>query len=136
MWWAVAQGRVGQTRGVMNSLFMVPGLKKSFSRVLELDSTNATACDAFGVMYYELPGIAGGSLAKSQEYLLKGLKYDPSYTVLRLDLAKVYVRQKRWQEARDQLNLLIATTNSTYPADFTLNDRPEAQGLLKQIEDK
>lgn len=136
MWWAVAQGRIGQTRGVMNSLFMVPNLKKSFSRVLELDSTNATAYDAFGVLYYELPGIAGGSLTKSEEYLLKGLKHDPNYTVLRLDLAKVYVKQKRWTEAEKQLEALIATTTPTCPADFVLDDKPEALELLKKIRDR
>ncbi len=133
MWWAVAQGRIGQTRGVMNSLFMVPSLKTSFLRVLELDSTYATAYDALGVLYYELPGIAGGNLAKSEEYLLRGLKHDPNYTLLRLDLAKVYIRQKKWQQARDQLNLLLATENPTYPADFVLDDRPEACRLLRQI---
>ena len=136
MWWAVAEGRIGQVRGVLNSLFMVPSLKQSFSRVLELDSGYVTAYDAFGVLYYELPGLFGGNLAKSEEFLVKGLHLDPNYTVLRLDLAKVYMRRKQWQKARDQLNLLIATPNPTFPADCAFDDRPEAQQLLRQIEGK
>lgn len=136
MWWAVAQGRIGQTRGVLNSLFMVPSLKKAFSLALELDSAHTTAYDAYGVLYYELPGIFGGSLAKSEEYLKAGLEIDPEYTVLRLDLAKVYIKQKRWQEAREQLIELVATTDPAFPADFVLDDRPEALDLLEQLEDK
>jgi tetratricopeptide (TPR) repeat protein len=133
MWWGVAQGRIGQTRGVMNSLFMVPSLKRAFNRTLELDSRHTTAYDAYGVLYYELPGIVGGSLARSEEYLLKGIELDPNYTVIRLDLAKVYVKQKRWTEAREQLETLIATTDPTFPADFVLDDRPEAMQLLMTL---
>jgi tetratricopeptide (TPR) repeat protein len=133
MWWGVAQGRIGQTRGVMNSLFMVPSLKRAFNRTLELDPRHTTAYDAYGVLYYELPGIVGGSLARSEEYLLKGIELDPDYTVIRLDLASVYIRQKRWAEARVQLETLIATTDPTFPADFVLDDRPEAMRLLATL---
>ncbi len=134
MWSAVAQGRIGQTRGVMNSLFMVPGLKKAFNRVLELDSGYAIAYGALGVLYYELPGIVGGNLGKSEEYLRQGLEADPDYTLIRLDLARTLIKRKKRQEAREQLNLLLTTKNPTYPADFELDDRPEAQELLKSIQ--
>jgi hypothetical protein len=135
-WWGVAQGRIGQTRGVLNSLFMVSGLKKAFGRALELNPGNPTALDAFGVLYYELPGFAGGSLAKSEANYLAGLKSDPNYTLLRLDLAKVYIKQKRWFAARTQLNAILDTKNPRYPADTEIDDKPEARLLLKQIEDK
>ncbi|MFO7675248.1 MAG: tetratricopeptide repeat protein [bacterium] len=136
MWWGVAQGRIGQTRGVLNSLFMVPSLKAAFSRVLELDPGHSTAYDALGVLYYELPGFVGGDLGRSEQYLRRGLDLDPDYTVIRLDLAHVLVKQKRWAEARAELNRLIATANPKYPADFELDDKPEARVLLAQIKDR
>ncbi len=132
-WWAVARGRVGQTRGVMNSLFMVPELKRELNRALELDPNNRTAYDVYGVLYYELPGIAGGDLNKSEDYLKKGIDIAPSYTLLRLDLAKVYMREKRWDDAREQLDALLATEEPDPPADFYEDDQPDAQGLLKQL---
>jgi hypothetical protein len=135
-WWGVAQGRIGQTRGVLNSLFMVSGLKKAFGRTLELNPSNPTALDALGVLYYELPGFAGGSLAKSEQYYLRGIASAPNYTLLRLDLAKVYVKEKRLYAARAQLDTLLATTDAKYPGDTDLDDKPEARQLLKQIEDK
>jgi len=135
-WWGVAQGRIGQTRGVLNSLFMVSGLKKAFGRALELNPKQATALDAFGVLYYELPGFAGGDLNLSEKYFKRAIESDSNYTLLRLDLAKVYIRQKRWFAARTQLNALLATSAPTYPADTELDDKPEARQLLKQIEGK
>ena len=135
-WWGVAQGRIGQTRGVLNSLFMVSGLKKAFGRTLELNPSHPTALDALGVLYYELPGFAGGSLAKSEQYYKRGIESAPNYTLLRLDLAKVYLKEKRLYAARAQLDTLLATTDAKYPADAELDDKPEARQLLKQIESK
>jgi tetratricopeptide (TPR) repeat protein len=132
-WWAVARGRVGQTRGVLNSLFMVPGLKKEMARTLELDPENRTAYDVLGVLYYELPGFAGGDLGKSEEYLLKGIEIAPDYTILRIDLAKVYQMQKRWAEAREQLQAVLDATEGDPPADYFEDDRPEAEKLLREI---
>jgi tetratricopeptide (TPR) repeat protein len=134
IWWGVAQGRIGQTRGVLNSLFMVSGLKRAFNRTLELDSGYATAWDALGVLYHELPGFAGGSLARSEQYLKRGVALDPNYALIRLDLARVYIRQKRWAEARAELERLLAIEHPTYPADFCNDDRPEALELLRQID--
>jgi len=135
-WWGVAQGRIGLTRGVLNSLFMVSGLKKAFSRAIELNPKHPTALDAFGVLYYELPGFAGGDLNKSEQYFKRSIESDPNYTLPRLDLAKVYIRQKRWLAARTQLDALLATTDARNPADTELDDKPEARMLLKQIEGK
>ncbi|MBN2465834.1 hypothetical protein JXD38_09480 [candidate division WOR-3 bacterium] len=135
-WWGVAQGRIGQTRGVLNSLFMVSGLKKAFNRTLELNPRHPTALDALGVLYYELPGFAGGDLNKSEEYHKRGIEAAPNYTLLRLDLAKVYIKQRRWFAARTQLNSLLATADPLYPADAELDDKPEAKELLERIKDK
>jgi tetratricopeptide (TPR) repeat protein len=135
-WWGVAQGRIGQTRGVLNSLFMVSGLKKAFNRALELNPGHPTALDAMGVLYYELPGFAGGDLAKSEQYYKRGIESAPSYCLIRLDLAKVYIKQKRWIAARGQLDALLATADPLYPADAELDDKPEARKLLKQIAGK
>ena len=135
-WWGVAQGRIGQTRGVLNSLFMVSGLKKAFGRTLEINPSHPTALDALGVLYYELPGFAGGSLAKSEQYCLRGIASAPNYTLLRLDLAKAYAKEKRWYAARAQLDTLLATTDTKYPGDAELDDKPEARQLLKRIEGK
>ena len=135
-WWGVAQGRIGQARGVLNSLFMVPGLKKAFGRTLELNPSQPTALDALGVLYYELPGFAGGDLDKSESYLKRGIESAPNYVLLRLDLAKVYIKEKRWIAARAQLDSLLATADPKYRGDAVLDDKPEARQLLKQIEGK
>jgi len=133
LWWAIPQGRIGQMRGVLNSLFMVPDLKKMFNKTLELDSSYAAAYDALGVLYYELPSFAGGDLKKAEKFLIKGLRVDPNYTVIRLDLARVYIKQHRYEDAKRELHNILKTQKPTYPADYFLEDKPAAEKLLKDL---
>ncbi len=135
-WAMVNQGRIGQTRGVLNSLFMVSGIKRELKRTLELNSNHAGAHDGWGALYYELPGFAGGSLDKAVEWFKKGLALDPHYTLINVDLAKTYIKKKMYKEAREAISMALDEKNPTYVADYVLDDKPEALKLLKEIEGK
>jgi hypothetical protein len=43
------------------------------------------------------------------------------------------VRQKRWAEARRQLDTLLAVKHPTNPAEFHLDDRPAAEEMLTNL---
>jgi thioredoxin-like negative regulator of GroEL len=62
------------------------------------------------------------------------LATDPNYTIIRLELARVYARRRRRDEARRELEFLLATDRPTNPAEFALDDRPAALELLKSLE--
>ncbi len=135
-WHGVALGRIGQTKGVLNSLSMAPGIKADFEKALSLDPKFTPAMDGLAIWYLEVPGFAGGDINKSISYLKKGIGIDPNYTLLYVDLAKVYVKQKNYSAAREQLKRCLAVTNPYNPADFYLEDKPDAQKLLGEIEGK
>jgi tetratricopeptide (TPR) repeat protein len=133
MWWATAQGRIGQLDGIVSSAHMIDDLKREYQRALELDSGYALAWYALGRLYAELPSLLGGSLNRAEEYLRHGLAADPNYTLIRLELARVCVRQQRRDEARRELETLLATSQPTDPAEFVLDDRPAALELLESL---
>jgi len=135
-WYMVNVGRVGQTKGVLNSLVLVPTVRKEIEAVLELDPEHTGALDAQAMLYYELPGLLGGNLNKSIESLNKGIALDSNYTLLYVDMAKVYIKKKDYEKARWFLNRAIAITEPTYEADHVLDDKPEAEALLEEIKDK
>ncbi len=135
-WYMVNVGRVGQTKGVLNSLVLVPTVRKEIEAVLELDPKHTGALDAQAMLYYELPGLLGGNLNKSIESLNKGIALDSNYTLLYVDMAKVYIKKKEYEKARWFLNRAIAITEPTYEADHVLDDKPEAMELLEEIKDK
>lgn len=135
-WYGVALGRIGQTKGILNSLNLAGPVKQAFLKAHDLDPGFVPALDGLGVWYTEVPGFAGGDLDKAIEYFKLGLAKDPNYTLLYVDLAKVYIKQKNYSDARSQLKKCLAVTNPTNPADYFLDDKPDALRLLKEIEGK
>jgi tetratricopeptide (TPR) repeat protein len=134
MWWAIAQGRLGQLAGILSSAGMIGDLRREYSEVLRLDSGYALAWYALGRLYAELPSLLGGSLSRAEEYLHHGAAADPNYTIIRLELARVYMRLLRPDEARRELHVLLETGQPTNPAEFALDDQPAALELLKSLE--
>jgi len=135
-WYMVNVGRVGQTKGVLNSLVLVPTVKEEIQTVLELDPEHTGALDAQAMLYYELPGLLGGNLNKSVESLDKAIALDSNYTLLYVDMGKVYIKKKDYEKARSYLERALEIDNPTYEADHVLDDKPEAIELLEEIQDK
>lgn len=135
-WYMVNLGRTGQTKGVLNSLSLVPEIKKEIDIVLKLDPKHTGAMDAAAMLYYELPGLMGGNLNRSIEYLNRAIAIDSNYTILYVDIAKVYIKKKDYERARWFLNRVLEIKNPTFEADYVLEDKPEALRLLEKIKDK
>jgi Tfp pilus assembly protein PilF len=135
-WYMVNMGRIGQTKGVLNSLFMVPDIKNEIETVLKIDPEHTGALDAKAMLYYELPGVLGGSLSKTIECLNQAIALDSNYTLLYLDMAKAHIKDDDYDTARWFLQRALQITDPTYPADHTLDDKPEAEQLLEDIKDK
>lgn len=135
-WYMVNLGRIGQTKGVLNSLTLVPEIKKEINKVLDLNPNHTGALDAKAMLYYELPWILGGNVNKSIEFLEKGIAIDSNYTLLYVDMARAYIKKKEFEQARIYLKMAIELKNPTYEADHILDDKPEALELLEEIKEK
>jgi len=135
-WYMVNIGRVGQTKGVLNSLVLVPDVRKEIERVLEIDPKHIGALDAQAMLYYELPGLLGGNINKSIESLNKGIALDSNYALLYVDMGKACIKKKDYEKARWYLNRVLTIEAATYEADFVLDDKPDALRLLEEIKDK
>jgi len=133
MWWATAQGRIGQLAGMVRAAGMVRSIKREYLRTVELDSGYALAWYALGRLYRELPGIVGGSRSKAEGYLKRGIEADPHSTVIRLELARLWLERGRRDEARIELERVLAEERPTNPAEYVLSDRPAAEVLLRDL---
>jgi len=133
IWWAAAQGRILQQRGLGAAVKGFTQLRRENERALELDPDCALASFALGRMYEELPKLLGGGLGKAEAWYRQGVRSDSNYTIIRLGLARVLAKRGRRDEARAQLERLLAVTNPTNPAEAALGDRPAAAALLTQL---
>ena len=89
-----------------------------------------------GNVLVKVPGLFGGDKEKAEEHFKKGLAIDPKFTVLRVDLAGLYIATGRHDEARRELRRVIDETAPTNVADWTVKDVPRARKLLESIKDK
>jgi tetratricopeptide (TPR) repeat protein len=133
-WYAANRGSIGQVKGIMNCLAIIPDLKNEYAIMERLAPTNAIILEALGAFYSALPGIIGGSNDKSLSYLRKALQYDPNYTATYFDIAAILIKQGNYSEARKTLQGMLNIKNPTLIADFVLSDKLNALRLLKEIE--
>ncbi len=134
-WYAVNTGRMAELKGILNSLSLASVVKKSLEKTLKFNPNHTGALEGLGVYYYRLPGYAGGSTDKALFYMKKAMAVDPNYTVVYIDMAKVYIKKKEYHKARYYLKKVINMKNPTHPADYYLEDKPEAKRLLKKLQE-
>jgi len=132
-WYATNAGRWGQTKGVMRSLFLLPEVKRGMETALDLDPGYPPAYVLAGTVYYEVPGLFGGDLEKSERLFRKGLEVDARLTGLRVGLARTLIKRGRIPEARRELQAVLDEKTPSNPADWTLKDAPEARRLLAEL---
>jgi len=133
-WYATNAGRWGQTKGVLRSLFLLPEVKRGMETALELDPRFPPAYVLAGTVYYEVPGLFGGDLEKSEALFRRGLEVDPRFTGLHLGLARTLIKRGRIAEARRELEAVLGEKAPANRADWTLKDAPQARALLASLE--
>jgi tetratricopeptide (TPR) repeat protein len=136
LWYAINTARWGQTKGIMRSLFLLPTVKREIETILTLDPRSARGHSLAGNVYMEVPRLAGGDRAKAEAYFKKGLEIDPRLTVLRVDLARLYIADGRYADARRELTRVLEERAPRIVADWTVKDVPRARALLESVGDK
>jgi len=137
-WQGVNNGKYGESRGVLKSLFLVKPIKKAMNKVVELDESfeGGGAHRVLGRMYYKLPGFAGGSKKKSKEHLLKSLEFGPEDALTRLYLAETYIEMKDIEKAKEQLDYILAMEDDPCWVPQIMESKEEARKILQKKEFK
>lgn len=136
LWYAVNTGRWGQTKGVFRSLFLLPTVREELDIVFALDPKNPGAHALAGNVDVEVPAFLGGGLDKAEEHFRKGLKIDPRFTGIRVDLARVLIKKGKYAEARKELRRVLEEKEPRNLADWTVKDVKRARELIEAIKDK
>lgn len=131
-WLGVALGRIGQTRGVLKSLFLVGPIKRQMQAVLRLAPDYGGAHHVLGELLWQLPGFAGGDKRKALEEFEAAVRLSPNYTANHGALAEAYLHFKRVDDARRVLEAVAAVKEPADPAEYPDNLK-DARALLEQI---
>ena len=132
-WLATNMARWGQTNGVVRSLFLLPDVQREIRTILDAAPGFTPVYALAGNVFYEVPGLLGGDLAKAEEMFRAGLALDPQYTALRVGLGKSLIKLGRPDEARRELTAVVEEAAPSNPADWTMKDAPEARRFLAEL---
>jgi tetratricopeptide (TPR) repeat protein len=109
-------------------------IKREMETVIKLDEgyQNGSAYMALGQLYLEAPRLVGGDTQKAIQYLEKGLKLGPDNALLRAQLAAGYVEVHRNEDARKQIDALLAMK----PAPGYEPEYNDAVAEVKKLQEK
>lgn len=109
-------------------------IKREMETVIKLDEKYqaASAYLGLGQLYLEAPGLLGGDTQKAIQYLEKGLGLAPSNALLRAKLVAAYVTVHRNDDARKQIDALLAMK----PAPGYEREYNEAVAEVKKLQER
>lgn len=114
---------LGQTQGILNSLFMLPRVRKEIDTILELDPVHAYGIAMQGLLFTYLPPILGGDLKIGESYLRRSVMLDPHTSSTKIYLGINLKRQKRYDEAKGVFKEIIDEKNPKVYPDWYINRR-------------
>jgi len=109
-------------------------IKHEMETVLKLDEgyQMGSAYMALGQLYLEAPGFLGGDTQKAIQYLETGLHFGPTNALLRAHLAEAYAKANRNDDARKQIEALLAMK----PAPGYEPEHNEAVAAAKKLQER
>jgi len=125
-WTAANMGALAESYGLRQGLKYRGAIKDALERVLKIDPAfqKGSAYSALGRWYHMVPGLFGGSEAKSEEYLRKALTYNPDGSLAHFYLSETLFERSKDAEAVDELKKTMA---AKIDPDFEPEER-ERQG--------
>ena len=135
LFWDMANlATTGRTRGVMNSLFMLPELRTGLKRCLELDRNHKLAKQTLAEIDHAVPGIAGGSDERAEKAYQELLQRDPALASTMVLLAKLYRDKGEKEQARTWAQKAIDEQHPSNPNDWKKFDRVDARKVLEELD--
>lgn len=131
-WLGANYGGASEQKGAFNALRMIGRIRDEMEAVTRLQPgyEDARAYQALCELDRQLPRLLGGNNSRAIRYGEQGLRHAPHNPELKLALARAYLEAKRRDEARRQLQEIIALKVNPKRARAEREAQEEARRLL------
>jgi len=133
LWYAINLGSWAQVKGLFRSLVTLSTVRREVDTVLRLDPNNVDAHIMAGSLNREIPGIMGGDEAKAEEHFKTAQRLAPHRSGARIELAKLYIKQDRILEARQELQGVLDEPAPEDRSRWELVEVPRARQMLQSL---
>jgi tetratricopeptide (TPR) repeat protein len=135
-WIGCSSARLAEISGIMSALGMVKQAKAALHKCIDIDPDNrfsTLAKTILAAIYSESPWPLR-DLTQAGQLAREAATKDPNLTLAALNLAKYYVQNKEYENAKAELKRCLSIKNPTYVWDSELYDLPEVKKILNRIE--
>src|SRR5690606_9445160 len=134
-WQAVLMGRIGEERGILQSLFMVDDIMRAVQRTLELDPEHGGAHLVASQVYRKAPGwpLSVGDRKKALEHALEAVRLSPGETTRVLNLAEAYLNDRQRDKAIETLRQVLEMPLTPGDEVTSQMDKERAAQLLAEL---
>ena len=139
-WLGVAYGKYGEAKGILQSLYLIPFMKKELKATIKLNDKIRMygAYSVLGWVNFKtdkgiIPAEKRGSTKKALELLAKAVKLGPKNLVSRYFYARVLLATDKKAEAIKQLEYIISAPVTPDVAPEFNEEKVKAKKLLKEL---
>ncbi len=135
-WLGANEGRFGETKGLLKSMWMRKEVRANFEKANQLDPSydGGGPLRGLGRWDYKVPGFFGGDKKRSAQELEQSLKIDPGNSLTKLYLADTYLELGRKNDAKQQLEeILTMTPDPRFAVEHKENIETAKQMLQKNF---
>jgi tetratricopeptide (TPR) repeat protein len=133
-WLAANMGALSESFGARLKYF--GPIKDSFERVIKIEPGFMEGGAYRGLArwaFNELLFLSGRNKAKSEDYLKRALAYNPDNIASLFTLAELYIKMKRYADAREQLEKALAAPVRAESAPEDQELKRSARALLREL---
>jgi len=113
MWLGRAYGEKASNSNFLRAMKLAGKVREQFERAVQLDSSSVQARSDLAEYYVEAPGVVGGGIDKARTQAEAITKLSPSSG--HYLLARIAVKDKKYDEAERQLKLAVERGNEKAP---------------------
>jgi tetratricopeptide (TPR) repeat protein len=126
-------GRVGEEKGILNSLFMVKPMKVELDRCLEIDPKFPDTYYVLGLLYWKVPGwpVSIGDKKLAVQYSAQAVQLRPESFLFRWGLYEAYNAAGKKQEAQEVLQQILKQSVAPGYEKEATEYKTKAKGKLK-----
>jgi len=122
--------------GVTRALGLFNTIRQESETVLRLNPSSVDGLILAAGIAAEAPALMGGDRAKAERLFSRALELDPHQTGGRLELARLYLAQRRWPDAARELQTVIDDAAPTDRPRWVMSDVPRARTMLVELRER
>jgi predicted Zn-dependent protease len=130
VWYALNTAQWAGTRGIMRAVPLLSALREEAATILTINPASVEGNTLAGGLAAELPAMLGGDRSRAETHFRRALEADPRRTGPRVELARLYITQRRYAEAERELERVVEEPAPSDLPFWTLSDLPRARAML------